>query len=112
MTDDAVVVGSGPNGLAAAIELARAGVSVRVLEARDEIGGWIRTAELTLPGFAHDVCSGCHPMGFLSPSFRRLPLDAHGLPWIHPPASVAHPLDAQPAVLRRRSLREPAAWLG
>ena len=62
--DDAVVVGSGPNGLSAAIALARAGASVLVLEARDEIGGGIRTAELTLPGFAHDVCSGCHPMGF------------------------------------------------
>ena len=65
---DAVIVGSGPNGLVAAVELARAGASVRVLEARDEIGGGIRTAALTLPGFAHDVCSGCHPMGVLSPS--------------------------------------------
>ena len=101
--DDAVVVGSGPNGLSAAIALAQAGASVLVLEARDEIGGGIRTAALTLPGFEHDVCSGCHPMGVLSPWFRRLPLDAHGLRWIHPPASVAHPLDGQPAVLLRRS---------
>ena len=77
--DDAVVVGSGPNGLAAAIELARAGRTVRVLEARESIGGGIRTAELTLPGFAHDVCSGCHPMGAVSPYFRALPLAAHGL---------------------------------
>src|SRR2546425_9591679 len=112
MTDDAVVVGSGPNGLAAAIELARAGVSVHVLEARDEIGGGIRTAELTLPGFAHDVCSGCHPMGELSPFFRTLPLEAHGLRWVHPSASVAHPLDGEPAVLLRRSLAETARDLG
>ena len=110
--DDAVIVGSGPNGLAAAIELARAGASVRVLEARDEIGGGIRTAELTLPGFAHDVCSGCHPMGVLSPWFRSLPLAEHGLRWIHPPASVAHPLDDEPAVLLRRSLDETASELG
>jgi phytoene dehydrogenase-like protein len=109
---DAVVVGSGPNGLAAAIELARAGVSVRVLEARDEIGGGIRTAELTLPGFAHDVCSGCHPMGLLSPFFRTLDLERHGLRWIRPPASVAHPLDDEPAVLLRRSLQETASELG
>ena len=110
--DDAVVVGSGPNGLSAAIALARAGASVLVLEARDEIGGGIRTAALTLPGFEHDVCSGCHPMGVLSPWFRRLPLDAHGLRWIQPPASVAHPLDGQPAVLLRRSLRATASDLG
>jgi phytoene dehydrogenase-like protein len=110
--DDAVVVGSGPNGLAAAVELARAGRTVRVLEARETIGGGIRTAELTLPGFAHDVCSGCHPMGELSPYFRALPLAAHGLTWIHPSASVAHPLDRQPAVLLRRSLAETADELG
>ena len=103
--EDAVVVGSGPNGFAAAIELARAGASVRILEAREEVGGGMRTAELTLPGFAHDVCSGCHPMAILSPWFRTLPLDRHGLRWIQPPASVAHPLDGQPAVLLRRSLR-------
>ena len=110
--DDAVIVGSGPNGLAAAVELARSGASVRVLEARDEIGGGIRTAELTLPGFVHDVCSGCHPMGVLSPFLRSLPLAAHGLRWIYPPASVAHPLDDEPAVLLRRSLRETAEGLG
>jgi phytoene dehydrogenase-like protein len=109
--DDAVVVGSGPNGLAAAIELARCGASVRVLEGRDEIGGGTRTAELTLPGFLHDVCSGCHPMGVLSPFFRSLPLGDHGLRWIHPPASVAHPLDGEPAVLLRRSLDDTAREL-
>jgi phytoene dehydrogenase-like protein len=110
--DDAVVVGSGPNGLAAAIALARAGASVRVLEARDTIGGGMRTAELTLPGFLHDVCSGCHPMGEVSPWFRSMPLEQHGLRWIHPPASVAHPLDGQPAVLLRRSLADTTADLG
>jgi phytoene dehydrogenase-like protein len=110
--EDAIVVGSGPNGLAAAIELARRGASVRVLEARSEIGGGIRTAALTLPGFAHDVCSGCHPMGVLSPWFRSLSLESHGLHWIRPLASVAHPLDGEPAVLLRRSLHETASELG
>jgi phytoene dehydrogenase-like protein len=110
--DDAVVVGSGPNGLAAAVELARSGASVRVLEGRDEIGGGTRTAALTLPGFLHDVCSGCHPMGIVSPFFRTLELERHGLTWIRPPASVAHPLDGEPAVLLRRSLDETARELG
>jgi phytoene dehydrogenase-like protein len=109
---DAVVVGSGPNGLAAAVALARAGASVEVLEARAEIGGGVRSAELTLPGFVHDVCSGCHPTGVLSPWFRMLPLERHGLRWLHPPASVAHPLDGEPAVLLRRSLGETARELG
>jgi phytoene dehydrogenase-like protein len=110
--DDAVVVGSGPNGLAAAVELARGGASVRVLEGRDEIGGGTRSAALTLPGFVHDVCSGCHPFGVLSPFFRSLDLEAHGLRWIRPRASVAHPLDDAPAVLLRRSLDETARDLG
>jgi phytoene dehydrogenase-like protein len=110
-TEDAVVVGSGPNGLAAAVALARSGASVLVLEARNDIGGGTRSAELTLPGFLHDVCSGCHPMGVLSPFLRCLPLAEHGLRWIHPPASVAHPLDGQPAVLLRRSVAETAREL-
>ncbi len=110
--DDAVVVGAGPNGLAAAVELARGGAAVRVLEARDEIGGGTRTAELTLPGFRHDVCSGCHPTGILSPFFRTLDLDAHGLRWLQSPASVAHPLDGEPAVMLWRSLDETGAALG
>ncbi|HLK09752.1 MAG TPA: NAD(P)/FAD-dependent oxidoreductase [Candidatus Binatia bacterium] len=109
--DDAVVVGAGPNGLAAAVELARGGASVRVIEGRDDIGGGTRTAALTLPGFSHDVCSGCHPLGALSPFFRTLDLEAHGLRWIHPRASVAHPLDGEPAVLLRRSLDASACDL-
>ncbi|MEO6418655.1 MAG: FAD-dependent oxidoreductase, partial [Polyangiaceae bacterium] len=108
---DVVIIGSGPNDLAAAVFLAQAGASVLVLEAADEIGGGMRTAELTLPGFAHDVCAAVHPMGILSPYFRTLPLEAHGLDWIRPRASVAHPLDDQPAVLLRRSLEETAAEL-
>jgi len=110
--DDAVVVGSGPNGLAAAVALAQTGVSVRVLEARETVGGGMRTAELTLPGFRHDVCSGCHPMGVLSPFFRRLPLDEHGLTWVRPRVSVAHPLDDEPAVLLQRSVAATAEGLG
>lgn len=110
--DDAVVVGSGPNGLAAAVALARAGVSVRVIEGREAIGGGTRSAALTLPGFLHDVCSGCHPTGILSPWFRQLPLAEHGLRWLHGTASAAHPLDDQPAVLLRRSLDETADQLG
>jgi phytoene dehydrogenase-like protein len=107
-----VVVGAGPNGLAAAVTLARAGASVVVLEAGETIGGGTRVAELTLPGFVHDVCSGAHPMGILSPFFRRLPLAEHGLEWIRPPASVAHPLDDRPAVLLWRSLERTCSELG
>jgi len=109
---DAVVVGSGPNGLAAAVALARAGASVLVLEGDDEIGGGTRTAELTLPGFHHDVCSAVHPMGILSPFFRELGLSDHGLTWIRPPASVAHPLDDGDAVLLYRSVERTGEGLG
>jgi len=108
---DAVVVGSGPNGLSAAVRLAKAGASVLVLEGREEIGGGARTAALTLPGYAHDVCSAVHPMGAVSPWFRELPLEQHGLRWLYPKASVAHPLDDGPAVLLRRSIEETAAGL-
>jgi phytoene dehydrogenase-like protein len=109
---DVVIIGSGPNGLAAAICLAQAGASVLVLEARSTVGGGMRTAALTLPGFTHDVCSAVHPMGVLSPYLRQLPLEAHGLRWLRPRASVAHPLDDGPAVLLLRSLEETTSQLG
>jgi phytoene dehydrogenase-like protein len=109
---DAVVIGSGPNGLAAAVALAIGGAKVRVIEGSDDIGGGTRTKELTLPGFFHDVCSACHPIGIVSPFFRALRLGEHGLHWVQPPVSVAHPLDDQPAVLLRKSLPETARGLG
>lgn len=109
---DAVVVGAGPNGLAAAITLARAGRSVLVLEAESTIGGGCRSAELTLPGFVHDVCSTIHPLASASPFFRSLPLANHGLEWIHPAAPLAHPLDDGSAVVLGRSVEETAEGLG
>src|SRR5262249_51988893 len=90
---DAIVVGSGPNGLAAAITLARAGRSVVVYEANATIGGGVRSAELTLPGFVHDVCSAVHPLAAGSPFFKTLPLERFGLEWIEPEIPLAHPLD-------------------
>jgi phytoene dehydrogenase-like protein len=109
---DAVVVGAGPNGLAAAIHIARAGHAVAVYEANDEIGGGARSAELTLPGFVHDVCSAIHPMAATSPFFRGLPLQRHGLEWIQPDAPLAHPLDDGSAVMLERSVDATAARLG
>src|SRR5436190_21360517 len=97
-TYDAVVVGAGPNGMSAAIVLARAGLRVLLREGSDEPGGGARTSGLTLPGFQHDVCSAVHPLGVGSPFFRQLPLREHGLVWIEPPAPVAHPLDDGSAV--------------
>ncbi len=108
---DAVVVGAGPNGLAAAIVLARAGRSVLVVEAADTIGGGSRTAELTLPGFRHDVCSAIHPLALASPLFAELPLAEHGLEWIDPPAALAHPLDDGSVALLERSVDATAATL-
>ncbi|HEV2423886.1 MAG TPA: NAD(P)/FAD-dependent oxidoreductase [Terriglobia bacterium] len=109
---DAVVIGSGPNGLAAAITVARAGHSVLVREAQETVGGGTRSAELTLPGFTHDVCSAIHPLGVGSPFFKSLPLGEHGLEWIQPPAAAAHPLDEAPAVIIEQSLDATAAGLG
>src|ERR671916_739898 len=109
---DAVVVGSGPNGLAAAIELARNGRRVAVLEARSTIGGGMRSAEITLPGFVHDLGSAIHPLGYASPFFRSLPLREQGLEWIPPPAPLAHPLDDGTAAVLERSIEATAAALG
>jgi phytoene dehydrogenase-like protein len=109
---DAIVVGSGPNGLAAAITIAREKRSVLLLEAGETIGGGIRTKELTLPGFRHDVCAAIHPLALASPFFRSLDLERFGLEWIHPAVPLAHPLDSDSAVLLKRSLDETAQGLG
>lgn len=109
---DAIVVGAGPNGLAAAITLARAGRSVLVLEARPTVGGGTRSAALTLPGFVHDVCSAVHPLGRASRVFAEWPLAEHGLDWIDPPVAIGHPLDDGSAALVRRDIDETAASLG
>ena len=112
MSYDAAIIGSGPNGLSAGITLARAGKPVVVLEARDSIGGGTRSAELTLPGFRHDICSALHPLGVASPAFRDLPLAQYGLSWITPPASLAHPLDDGTAVMLEGTVKQTAEALG
>ena len=109
---DAVVVGAGPNGLAAAIRLAEAGWSVLVVEGREQVGGGTRSAELTLPGFIHDVCSAVHPCGVASPFFRRLPLARYGLAWVDPELPLAHPLDDGRVMMLARSVAETARSLG
>ncbi len=109
---DAVVVGAGPNGLAAAIRLAQAGFSTLLVEAAERVGGGLATGELTLPGFRHDECAAIHTMGVISPFFTSLPLQEHGLRWAFPEASVAHPLDDRPAAMLEHSLAETAAALG
>ena len=111
-TYNAIVIGSGPNGLAAAIELARSGLKVLVVEGADSIGGGTRTGERTLPGFLHDHCSAVHPMGVLSPYLKTLPLADFGLKWICPEASVAHPLDNEPTLLLTKSIKQTASFLG
>lgn len=108
---DAVIIGSGPNGLSAAINLAQEGLSVLVIEGMDSIGGGTRSMELTLPGYVHDICSTIHPLGLASPFLRSLPLEEYGLSWIHPESPLAHPLDDGSAVLIERSIEETAAGL-
>jgi phytoene dehydrogenase-like protein len=108
---DAVVVGSGPNGLAAAIALQQAGCSVLIVEAKSTIGGGLRSEELTLPGFTHDICSAIHPLAAGSPFFNTLPLDKHGLEFIYPQLSAAHPFDDGTAAVLTSSLEETASLL-
>ena len=105
---DAVVVGSGPNGLSAAIHLAEKGLTVLVLEAGQTEGGGVRSAELTLPGFVHDICSAVHPFVQTSPFLRQLPLERYGLNWVHPEFPMAHPLADGRAACLRRSVRDTA----
>lgn len=109
---DAVVVGSGPNGLAAAILLQQKGLSVLLLEGKDKIGGGLRTEELTLPGFLHDVCSAVHPLAAGSPFFQTLPLHEHGLEYVYPEVAAAHPFDGGTAALLKNSVEETASLLG
>lgn len=109
---DAVIVGSGPNGLAAAIRLALEGLSVKIFEASDTVGGGMRTKELMQSGVYHDICSAIHPMGAASPFMKKLPLDEYGLEWIHPEICAAHPLDNEPAALLTEDLFSTAFQLG
>ncbi len=109
---DAIVIGAGPNGLAAAIEIARAGHSVCLYEGNSTIGGGARSAELTLPGFIHDVCSAVHPLAAASPFFTQLPLKKYGLEYVFPPAALAHPFDDGTALLLERSVDATAERLG
>src|SRR5687768_220917 len=109
---DAVVIGAGPNGLAAAITLAQAGRKVTLLEGAPTVGGGVRSAERTLPGFVHDVCSAIHPFGRASPFFAVLGLERRGLRWIDPPLAIAHPLDDGTAAVVARDVDATAAGLG
>jgi len=111
-TYDAVVVGSGPNGLAAAIAMQQAGLSVLLLEGKKELGGGLRTAELTLPGFHHDICSAIHPLAAASPYFQTLPLAQYGLKYLTPPVAAAHPFDDGTAAAVVNSLADTALGLG
>src|ERR1700724_655605 len=112
MRGKACGIGAGPNGLAAAIVLAQAGLHVDVLEAQAQPGGAVRTMELTLPGFKHDFGSAVYPLGAGSPFFMSLPLINHGLEWIHSPAPLAHPLDDGTAAVLERDLGPARTSLG
>lgn len=109
---DAVVVGSGPNGLSAAITLQEAGLSVIILEGKKTIGGGLRSAELTLPGFVHDICSAIHPLAAGSPFFNKLPLDKYGLEYVYPSVAAAHPFDDGTAALLKGTVELTASGLG
>jgi phytoene dehydrogenase-like protein len=109
---DAIVVGSGPNGLAAAILMQQKGLSVLLIEGKETIGGGLRSAELTLPGYIHDICSAVHPLAVASPFFEKLPLEAHGLEYIYPRLAAAHPFDNGTAAILKTSLEETAFLLG
>jgi phytoene dehydrogenase-like protein len=109
---DAVVVGSGPNGLAAAITLLQSGKSVLLLEKASVPGGGARSAEITLPGFLHDTCSAVHPLAVCSPFFKSLPLEKYGLKWIHAPLALAHPFDDGSSAILAHSVKETAQSLG
>jgi len=109
---DAIVIGSGPNGLAAAILMQQKGLSVLLLEGKSEIGGGLRSAELTLPGFKHDICSAIHPLAAASPFFKTLPLANHGLNYIYPEIDAAHPLEHANSAFLCRSIDETAQHLG
>src|SRR5690606_31881393 len=106
---DAVVVGAGPKGLAAAIALRQQGLSVLVVEGASTIGGGLRSAELTLPGFYHDICSAVHPMALASPFLQSLPLAEHGLRFLHSPVAAAHPFDDGSAAVLMPSIVATAA---
>ena len=109
---DAIVVGAGPNGLAAAIEFATRGKSVCVYEANETVGGSARSAALTLPGFVHDICSAVHPLAVGSPFFKSLSLSEYGLGFVYPPAELAHPFDDGTAILLHRSVEKTSEQLG
>ncbi|MGH8020148.1 MAG: phytoene desaturase family protein, partial [Opitutaceae bacterium] len=111
-TYDAIIVGAGPNGLTAGVVLARAGLSVLVLEAASTPGGGCRSAELTLPGFTHDVCAAVHPMGVISPAFREIGLTNHGLEWAWSDVPLAHPMPDGSVAVLKRSIEETARGLG